>query len=122
MGYPAIFLCQVLLDIPILVNSTPLMYQLLPKSIPEGFNNPFSAVRDKDHIFTQRKLPCFQIGQKLFANSMVLGGSLPKSQHLLEALHVDAQSHNENLSSQMISIEKDRKGIKILQRSFFQLF
>src|SRR4030042_5099278 len=48
VSFLPVFLGQMALNIAILMNRTPLMDQLLPKSVPQRLENPFASIGDPE--------------------------------------------------------------------------
>src|SRR4030043_795928 len=116
MRFLPVLLGQMPLGVPILMNRTPLVDQLLPIPVFERFPNPFSTIGHPQNLLGKPKTSPLHIRKKLLTNLMILRRSLPKTQYVFVTFGINTQGHQEGFSPTMDGVDKNREGNDLRSR------
>ena len=101
MGFFAVGLGQMPLQVPAFMNRAALMHQLLAEPLPQRITQAAAAVGHEEDPPGKREAATLQVPEQRLADVMILRGALLKSQSHLLAVQVHTRRDEKGLAASM---------------------
>ena len=117
MGFFAVGLGQMPLQVPAFMNRAALMHQLLAEPLPQRLTQAAAAVGHEEDPPGKREAATLQVPEQRLADVMILRGALLKSQSHLLAVQVHTRRDEKGLAAAMSEGQRENLRPGVLKYS-----